>query len=99
MWHVQRVLDGVITVWVPNCVTKLTKNSKEKISFSQISEDKIFIAMVSEHCKAFNFTISFFLKVIKAVFMLCFNLLFLPISNGHLLCIIRLFILMYSNHF
>ena len=48
----------------PNDVSKLMKNSLEKISLIQILGDKIFIATVSTHCKEFNFTIYlvFFLK-------------------------------------
>ena len=33
---------------------------KEKILLIQILEDKISIAIVSKHCKKFNFTISLF---------------------------------------
>ena len=59
----------------PNHVPKLMKNSLEKISLTQISGDKIFIAIVPKHCKKFNFTISlfFFKKAITTIFMLYFN--------------------------
>ena len=34
------------------------KNSLGKISVAQILGDKMFIEVVSKHCKKFNFTIS-----------------------------------------
>ena len=47
----------------PNYVPKLMKNSLEKISLIQILGNKIFIAIVSKHCKKCNFMVSlFFLK-------------------------------------
>ena len=51
-----------------------------------MSEDKTFIAIVSKHCKAFNFAISLLSLAIQTAFMLCFNLFLLPLLKWHLLC-------------
>ena len=91
-----------------NYVPKLTKNSQEKILFIQTSGGKIFIAIVSKHCKKFNFALSFFffffffffcfLKASKIVFMLYFNQFIRPVLNWVFCAInILLLILMFPN--
>ena len=60
---------------------------KEKILLIQIIEDKISIAIVSKHCKKFNFTISLFFVFFKKksnqnwTAFICFNQFLLPILN------------------
>ena len=101
-WHIQRDFGTGIPVWTP----KLCAEIKEEISLIQILEDKIYIAIVSKHCKKFNFTISllllFFLK--KQSKLNCFHM-FQPVftSNFELSLMYAfytsLLILMFPNNF
>ena len=71
-----------------NYVPKLTKNSQEKILFIQTSGGKIFIAIVSKHCKKFNFALSFFFFCLFcfALFLKsnqnCFHVIFQPVYTS-----------------
>ena len=81
-WYLSGVSRGFSTPVYrfgrPNYVSKLMKNSWEKISLIQIVGDKVFIAIVSKHCKKFNFMISMFNWT---VLRLCFNQFLLPVLN------------------
>ena len=102
-WHIQRDFGTVIPVWSP----KLCVQIKEEISLIQILEDKISIAIVSKHCKKFNFTISLLLLLFlkkKQSKLNCFHM-FQPVftSNFELGLMYAfytsLLILMFPNNF
>ena len=56
------------------------KNSQEKKSLIQILGDKIFISIVSKHCKKFNFKITLFFKKSNQN---CFHVIFQPVFNSN----------------
>ena len=60
----------------PHYVHKLMRNSKVKISLIWILGDKTFIAIVSKHCKKFNFALYLFELVLCAFCILLLILMF-----------------------
>ena len=73
----------------PNYVPKLMKISLEKISLIQILGDKIFIAIVSKHCKKFNFAISLLFKKAITTVSTMFQPVFTSNFEMGLLCVIN----------
>ena len=88
-WCIQRVFDAGIPVWLPKLCAQINEKELRKNLINSNLWDKIFIAIVSKHCKKFNFTLPLFFKKINQN---SFHVIFRPVFTSNfklgLLCIL-----------